>query len=177
MLLLPSVNVELPPTRFLRRRNMANSKRFPLSGARFDGQAVELDGVYAMGRWLDVSLATFPDPSSPRQSDGIPRGRPFAEHPTEGVIILVRGLPFDLSDEEVSYLDGATLVSEWLREYALGVSGNLAGREEAGFHGTWKALRLFCCCSGWVGGGGNTHVAREGLHPILCVFVTFGGDV
>lgn len=64
-------------------------------------QAVELDGAYVMGRWLDVSLATSPESNNVRQTDEIPRNQPFAEEPKEGIIMLIRGLPFDLTNEEV----------------------------------------------------------------------------
>lgn len=70
------------------------------------GQATALDGANIMGRWLDVTLA----PSFVRtpivDSDGIDRLTPFAEPPTEGSIIMVKGLPFDLTVEDVSVIYG-----------------------------------------------------------------------
>lgn len=58
-----------------------------------------------LGRWLDISLATAPLKNRIPEDlygDKIPRTQPFATEPTEGIILMMRGLPFALSEEEVT---------------------------------------------------------------------------
>lgn len=55
-----------------------------------------------MGRWLDVTLAPTFVRTFQEDPDGLDRLVPFAEMPTEGAIIMAKGLPFDLSVEDVS---------------------------------------------------------------------------
>lgn len=65
-------------------------------------QATALDGANIMGRWLDVTLAPSFVRTTTVDSDGIDRLTPFAEPPTVGTVIMVKGLPFDLTVDDVS---------------------------------------------------------------------------
>lgn len=73
---------------------------------RFDSaelaqKATTLDGANIMGRWLDVTLAPTFVRTFQEDPDGLDRLVPFAEMPTEGAIIMAKGLPFDLSVEDL----------------------------------------------------------------------------
>lgn len=110
-------------------------------------QAITLDGSNVMNQWIDVSLHLTKQSARERRVGGSSEP-PFGPGVRDGLVVLLKGLPFSLTQDEVRPLPTLTFASPC--DYCCCFGFGQSGETLRDYEGK-RSVRLLLECAWFIG--------------------------